>query len=144
MFKYQNTQIHISTYTILLTFTHHILFAHFQNGSVVGPLLIAPILGLAIYGFDFANDIPMLMYGLMKSSFMRVGVVSLVITVFGYERPPMTCPEIYCHFGDPKVMLRFLRVERVSLWNELGFLVMFAVLFRTVFYLNLRRRVVYH
>lgn len=111
---------------------------------MVGPLLIAPILGLAIYGFDFANDIPMMMYGLMKTSFMRVGVISLVITVFGYDRPAMSCPDVYCHFGDPKVIMRFLRVEEVSLWNELGFLVMFAVLFRTVFYLNLRRRVVYH
>lgn len=113
-----------------------------QNGTTIGPLLIAPMLGLAIYGFDFANDISLLMYALMKISFMRVGVVALVLTVFGYERPPMSCPDLYCHFGDPKVMLRFLRVERVSLWHELGFLLAFALLFRTVFYLNLRRRVV--
>lgn len=112
------------------------------NGSVVGPLLIAPILGLAIYGFDFANDIPMVMYGVMKSSFMRVGVVSLVIAVFGYDRAQMSCPDVYCHFDDPKVMLRFLRIEKVNIWHEMAFLVMFAVLFRTVFYLNLRRRVV--
>lgn len=119
-----------------------IIILNFQNGSVVGPLLIAPILGLAIYGFDFAADIPMFMYGLMKSSFMRVGVVSLIITVFGYDREQMTCPDVYCHFDDPKVMLRFLRIEKVNLWNEIAFLVMFAVVFRTIFYLNLRRRVV--
>lgn len=108
---------------------------------MVGPLLIAPMLGLAIYGFDFANDIPPFMYGLMKLSFMRVGIVSLVLTVFGYERPLMSCTDVYCHFGDPKVLLRFLRVENVNLWNEIGFLVLFAVVFRTVFYFNLKRRI---
>lgn len=99
------------------------------------------MLGLAIYGFDFANDIPLFMYAIMKVSFMRVGIVSLVLTVFGYERPIMTCTEIYCHFGDPKILLRFLRVENVNFWNEIGFLVLFAVLFRAIFYLNLKRRI---
>ncbi|KAG4066626.1 hypothetical protein HA402_007262 [Bradysia odoriphaga] len=111
------------------------------NGTVVGPLLIAPMLGLAIYGFDFANDISVLMYAVMKMSFMRVGIVSLVLTVFGYDRPVMNCTDIYCHFGDPKILLRFLRVENVDFWHEIGFLVLFAVIFRAVFYFNLKRRI---
>lgn len=81
------------------------------------------------------------MYGLMKMSFMRVGVVSLVLTVFGYDRAQMLCDNVYCHFDDPKVLLRFLRIENVYLWNEVGFLVLFAVVFRTIFYLNLKRRI---
>lgn len=113
----------------------------FQNGSVMGPLLIAPLLGLAIYGFDFASNIPLIMYALMKVSFIRVGVVALVITVFGYDREKMSCSDVYCHFDDPKVMLRFLRIEKVNLWSEIGFLVMFAIIFRTIFYLNLKRRI---
>lgn len=107
----------------------------------MGPLLIAPLLGLAIYGFDFANDIPLFMYALMKVSFIRVGVVALVICVFGYERAQMMCPDVYCHFDDPKVMLRFLRIEKVNLWSEVGFLILFGIIFRTLFYMNLKRRV---
>lgn len=99
------------------------------------------MLGLAIYGFDFASNIPVFMSFLMKLSFMRVGIVTIVLTVFGYERPQMTCTEVYCHFDDPKVLLRFLRVESVNLWNEVGLLVVFAVVFRTVFYFNLKRRI---
>lgn len=112
-----------------------------QNGSVVGPLLIAPLLGLAIYGFDFAANIPMLMYAFMKVSFVRVGIVSLVLTVFGYDRHQLDCTDVYCHFDDPKVLLRFLRIEQVNLWNEVGFLVMYIFLFRTILYLSLKRRV---
>lgn len=118
-----------------------VFFFSQQNGSVVGPLLIAPLLGLAIYGFDFANDIPMFMYGIMKGSFVRVGVVSLVLTVFGYDREQLTCPDVYCHFDDPKVLLRFLRIEKVYLWNEIGYLFMYVVIFRTILYLSLKRRV---
>ncbi|XP_031630020.1 ATP-binding cassette sub-family G member 1 [Contarinia nasturtii] len=111
------------------------------NGSVVGPLLIAPLLGLAIYGFDFAADIPMAMYTIMKMSFVRVGVVSLVLSVFGYDRAQLDCGDVYCHFDDPKVLLRFLRIEKVYLWNEVAFLVMYIVIFRTILYLSLKRRI---
>lgn len=114
---------------------------NFQNGSVVGPLLIAPLLGLAIYGFDFAADIPVVMYAIMKLSFVRVGVVSLVLSVFGYDRAQLDCSDVYCHFDDPKVLLRFLRIEKVYLWNEVAFLVMYIIVFRTILYLSLKRRI---
>lgn len=83
----------------------------------------------------------MAMYGIMKGSFVRVGVVSLVLTVFGYDREQLQCPDVYCHFDDPKVLLRFLRIEKVYLWNEIGYLFMYVVIFRTILYLSLKRRV---
>lgn len=112
----------------------------FQNGSAVGPLLIAPFLGLAIYGFDFAADIPALMYALMKLSYIRVGAVTLVLSVFGFNRPELDCNEMYCHFSDPKVLLRFLRVEKVSIWHEFGFLVLLLLFFRVMLFLSLKKR----
>lgn len=114
-----------------------------QNGSVLGPLLIAPLLGLAIYGFDFAGGISLFMYGIMKVSFVRVGVVSLVLSVFGYDRAQLDCKDLYCHFDDPKVMLRFLRIENVYLWNEIAFLFFYIFIFRTILYLSLKRRVLH-
>lgn len=83
----------------------------------------------------------MLMYAFMKLSFIRVGVVSLVLTVFGYERGQLDCTDVYCHFDDPKVLLRFLRIEKVHLWNEVSFLLLYVVLFRMLLYLSLKRRV---
>lgn len=101
---------------------------------------MAPFLGLAIYGFDFAADVPMLMYAVMKFSFIRGGVVSLVLTVFGFNRPKLHCKDIYCHFDDPKVMLRYLRIENVSLLTEITVLIGLMMLFRGLFYLSLRKR----
>lgn len=81
------------------------------------------------------------MYAFMKFSFVRVGVVSLVLTVFGYDRGQLDCDQVYCHFDDPKVLLRFLRIEKVHLWDEISFLIMYIVLFRTLLYISLKRRV---
>lgn len=102
---------------------------------------MAPLLGLAIYGFDFAADISLFMYGIMKASFIRGGVVSLVLVVFGYNRQRLSCDtEMYCHFDDPKVLLRYLRVENVSLWCEIAFLCGLLVFFRVLLYISLRYR----
>ena len=98
------------------------------------------MLGLAIYGFDFAADISLLMHGLMKVSFIRGGVVSLVLVVFGYNRHQLACDEVYCHFDDPKVLLRYLRVENRSLWTEIAFLVGLMIFFRGLLFLSLKKR----
>lgn len=101
---------------------------------------MAPFLGLAIYGFDFAAEIPTLMNALMKLSFIRGGVVSLVLTVFGHNRKQLNCSEVYCHFDDPKVLLRYLRIEKFSLITEMCFLIAILIIFRTLFYISLRKR----
>uniref|UniRef100_A0A336K6X9 CSON001978 protein n=1 Tax=Culicoides sonorensis TaxID=179676 RepID=A0A336K6X9_CULSO len=110
------------------------------NGCAVGPMFMAPFLGLAVYGFDFAEKIPFYMDILMRLSFVRGGIVSLVLTVFGYGRQQLACKDLYCHFDDPKVLLRYLRIENRSLWGELAVLIAICVLFRTLLYMSLRRR----
>lgn len=111
-----------------------------QNGCATGPMILAPMLGLAIYGFDFAAEIPLQMYALMKLSFLRIGVVSIVLITFGYNREQLDCNYIYCHFDDPKVLLRYLRIEEVSLWHELLFLFALMLVFRVLLYFSLRKR----
>lgn len=101
---------------------------------------MAPFLGLAIYGFDFAADISQMMNLLMKVSFIRGGVVSLVLTVFGMHRQKLDCSEVYCHFDDPKVLLRYLRIEEFSLFREISILIGIMLVFRAMFYISLRKR----
>ncbi|XP_065359967.1 ATP-binding cassette subfamily G member 4-like [Calliphora vicina] len=108
------------------------------NGSVVGPMIIASFIGLAIYGFDFAPQIPELMNFSMKTSFMRNGVVALILTLFGYGRETLDCNEIYCHFSDPRVLLRFLDLENVTLQQQFMYLFVLLVLFRSLLYISLR------
>ncbi|XP_055529850.1 ATP-binding cassette subfamily G member 4 [Wyeomyia smithii] len=111
-----------------------------MNGSAIGPLTIAPFLGLAIYGFDFAPQIPALMQWLMRASFIRGGVVSVVLVVFGYNRQRLDCNDIYCHFDDPKVLLHYVRIDNTTLLFELGILIAMTLFYRLLCYLSLRRR----
>ncbi|PNF37623.1 ATP-binding cassette sub-family G member 1 [Cryptotermes secundus] len=111
------------------------------NGCVVGPLVVAPFLGLAVYGFDFAEKISWTMNTLMKTSFMRCGVVALVLTTFGFDRPDLDCDDIYCHFKEPKVVLRMLDIDRSSFWAEIFILFGIMILFRSLCYIGLRMRV---
>lgn len=97
-------------------------------------------MGLAIYGFDFAADIPMLMYAIMKISYIRVGAVALVLSVFGFNRPQLDCNELYCHFADPRVLLRFLRIEKVSILSEFACLLIIMLFFRILLYISLKIR----
>ncbi|XP_058830828.1 ATP-binding cassette subfamily G member 4 isoform X1 [Topomyia yanbarensis] len=111
-----------------------------MNGSAIGPLTIAPFLGLAIYGFDFAPQIPALMQWLMRASFIRGGVVSIVLVVFGYNRQRLDCSEMYCHFDDPKVLLHYVRIDNTTLLFELSILIAMTLFYRLLCYLSLRRR----
>ncbi|XP_020804575.1 ATP-binding cassette sub-family G member 1 [Drosophila serrata] len=110
------------------------------NGSVVGPMIIAPLMGLAVYGFDFAPQITGGMQLLMKFSYVRVGVVALVLAVFGFQREELDCDDIYCHFSDPRVLLKFLDVEKVSILHQFGILAMLMLFFRVIMYISLRKR----
>ncbi|XP_061390066.1 ATP-binding cassette sub-family G member 1 [Musca vetustissima] len=110
------------------------------NGSVFGPMSIAGFMGLAIYGFDFAGQISPAMDWFMKISFMRDGVVALVITIFGYGRDILDCDEIYCHFSNPRVLLKFLNLENVSVLHQILYLFVLFVVFRISLFISLWRR----
>ncbi|CAH0380979.1 unnamed protein product [Bemisia tabaci] len=111
------------------------------NGSAVGPLTIAPFLGLAIYGFDFAKEIHWAMNAVMKLSFLRCGVVGLVIVVFGMGRQPLQCDrEMYCHFRNPRTMIYYLDLENTSPWEQVFYLTMMLCIFRILVYVGLKQR----
>ncbi|XP_021933220.1 ATP-binding cassette sub-family G member 1-like isoform X2 [Zootermopsis nevadensis] len=111
------------------------------NGCAVGPMVVAPFLGLAVYGFDFAEKISWVMNALMKTSFMRCGIVALVLTVFGLDRADLDCNDIYCHFKKPKVVLRMLDIDNSSVWTEIAALLGIMIVFRSLCYFGLRWRV---
>jgi len=81
------------------------------------------------------------MNALMKTSFMRCGVVALVLTVFGLDRADLDCNEVYCHFKKPKVTLRMLDIHNSSVWMEILALLGLLVIFRFLCYIGLRWRV---
>ncbi|XP_050543791.1 ATP-binding cassette subfamily G member 4 isoform X2 [Daktulosphaira vitifoliae] len=111
------------------------------NGSAVGPMIIAPFLGLAIYGFDFARQVPWIMDQIMQASFLRCGVIGLVLTVFGMGRKPLNCESEYCHFRNPKTLLYYLNLSRDDPLFEIIKLVIILLVFRVITYFTLRLRV---
>ncbi|XP_047534711.1 ATP-binding cassette sub-family G member 1 [Vanessa atalanta] len=111
-----------------------------RNGCAIGPAAIAPFLGLAIYGFDFAHRIPLLMNIIMKTSFIRCGVVAMVLTVFGFGRKPLECTDVYCHFAKPDVLKQYLDIENSSVWLEILIMVSIMVSVRFLCYMGLRYR----
>lgn len=123
----------------LLWFTYVFLFL-LQNGCAIGPAAIAPFLGLGIYGFDFAHQIPLLMNLLMKTSFIRCGIVAMVLTIFGFNRKPLECNDVYCHFSKPDVLIKYLDIENTSVWFEISIMIGIMLLFRSACFLGLRYR----
>ncbi|KAJ0178424.1 hypothetical protein K1T71_006247 [Dendrolimus kikuchii] len=110
------------------------------NGCAIGPAAIAPFLGLGIYGFDFAHEISLLMNILMKTSFIRCGIVAMVLTIFGFNRKPLRCDEMYCHFAKPEVLLKYLDIETSSVWLEIVTMLGIMIVFRSISYFGLRWR----
>lgn len=111
-----------------------------RNGCAIGPAAIAPFLGLAIYGFDFAHRIPLLMNIAMKTSFIRCGVVAMILTIFGFGRKPLECDDVYCHFAKPEVLLKYLDIENSSVWFEIAIMLGILFSFRFLCYVGLKYR----
>lgn len=111
-----------------------------QNGCAIGPSSIAPFLGLAIYGFDFAHRIPLMMNILMKTSFIRCGVVAMVLTIFGFNREPLHCNDVYCHFSKPDVLFKYLDIDRTSVWLEIITMIGIMLVFRSLCFIGLKWR----
>ncbi|RZF45328.1 hypothetical protein LSTR_LSTR010415 [Laodelphax striatellus] len=111
------------------------------NGSAVGPMTIAPFLGFAIYGFDFARDIPAWFMPILKLSFLRSGVIALIIVVFGMNRGFLDCNhEMYCHFKNPRIIIYYLDIEGVSPWQEIAGMFAMLLFFRIVCFFGLKWR----
>lgn len=76
----------------------------------------------------------------MKTSFIRCGVVAMVLTVFGFGRKPLECNEVYCHFAKPDVLLKYLDIENNSVWFEIAIMLGIMFSFRLLCYVGLKYR----
>lgn len=74
----------------------------------------------------------------MKVSFLRSGTVGIVLTIFGRNRQKLECYQNYCHFADPKVLLEYLDIDRITVWSQIYYLIAILILFRAAMYVALR------
>lgn len=113
------------------------------NGSTLGTFSLAPMLVLAVYGMGYGKEVePMYAY-LMQLSYLRFGLVGIALSLYSGDRPPMHCDDNkvpYCHYSNPKLLLRDLGMEGLSSHVQILNLVVYLVLFRLTAYLALRYR----
>uniref|UniRef100_A0A1B6E8X1 ABC-2 type transporter transmembrane domain-containing protein n=2 Tax=Clastoptera arizonana TaxID=38151 RepID=A0A1B6E8X1_9HEMI len=114
------------------------------NGAVVGPSVMAPILMVAMHGMGYGERIYPAMHFLMQFSFMRLGLVGLVTTLYSNGRQQMECkdysPFPYCHYSDPSMLLRDLGMRGQETGNQLLGLLGYLLLFRVLAFFAMRFR----
>lgn len=116
---------------------------NFQNGSIMAPATVVPMLVLAVYGMGHGTHLEPVMATLMNFSYLRFGLVGLTSVLYGHGREELYCDTdrvTYCHYQDPKMLLRDLGMQDASTYTQIAGLVGFIVLYRTIAYLALRYR----
>lgn len=101
--------------------------------------MAAPLLALACYGMGFGAYIEAPMRALMSLSFLRYGVTGFSLALYQH-RTYMECPEDFCLYSDPKLILRDLGMETDSYLIQIVALLVFTFIHRTFAYLALKYR----
>jgi hypothetical protein len=131
------------TWSLLYFFFCHSDLDCFQNGSIVAPASFSPLLALAVYGMGHGEAIESRMAVLMSLSYLRYGLVAITDSLYGHSRPPLSCLGSdfeYCHYKDPKLLLRDLGMADTTTLGQILALLGFAVLCRFLAYFALRYR----
>lgn len=113
-----------------------------QNGMVFGPLAICPSLIFSGY-FVYMKDAPSYFGWLFHVSYMKYSLEAIATAVYSYDRPKMTCEEIYCHFTSPSRFLKEVGMADVDFWTNFFVLLGAFVLLRVVGYCVLLVQVYY-
>ncbi|XP_069705223.1 ATP-binding cassette subfamily G member 4-like [Periplaneta americana] len=113
------------------------------NGSVVAPASFTPLLLLAVYGMGHGEAIESRMSFLMSLSYLRYGLVAVTDSLYGHNRPLLSCMSgefEYCHYKDPKLVLRDLGMAGTTTLGQIVAVIVLAIIYRIVAYLALRCR----
>ena len=109
----------------------------------MAPASFSPLLAVAVYGMGHGDSLEGYMSFLMGLSYIRYGLVAIVLSIYGMNRGELTCEyqEIgYCHYKNPELLLRDLGMADATLWGQIIALLSFTVAYRIVAYLVLRYR----
>ncbi|XP_049868321.1 ATP-binding cassette subfamily G member 4-like [Pectinophora gossypiella] len=107
------------------------------NGSIIGPATAAPLLALCCYGMGFGRFIEPSMRALMSGSYLRYGVAGFSLALYS-NRTLMECPDTFCLYADPKMLLRDLGMEKDLYYVQFVALLVFTIVHRTVAFIALR------
>lgn len=61
--------------------------------------------------------------------------------IYGYGRGPIPCAdEIYCHFRSPDTLMKEIGMAKDNFWTDVIYLCVSFLLFRTLAFCTLKRR----
>ncbi|XP_006624626.1 ATP-binding cassette sub-family G member 4-like [Apis dorsata] len=115
-----------------------------QHGMIFGPLTILPFLIFSGFFVQFRDAHPYLRW-LFHLSFLKYGFEGVMIAIYGYDRPKLSCSDVYCHFAIPETLLNAVDMKQANYWFCLIVLVALYVMLDigtyTLLKLKLEKRV---
>ncbi|XP_026315523.1 ATP-binding cassette sub-family G member 4-like [Hyposmocoma kahamanoa] len=82
-----------------------------KHGVIFGPFFIMPFVIFSGF-FLLYKDAPVFFKWLFHISFLKHGLVGIVISIFGMERPKLPCSDLYCHYRFPKLFIEDQGMEQ--------------------------------
>jgi ATP-binding cassette, subfamily G (WHITE), member 1 len=73
-------------------------------------------------------------------SYVRYGFEGAMISVYGYSRPKLDCPEMFCHIRIPSKFLKDMSMPEDNFWLDVGALSGIFIVLRIIAYFVLRWR----
>nr|QAV55727.1 ATP-binding cassette sub-family G member 1-like protein [Sogatella furcifera] len=102
-----------------------------KHAVVFGSLSIMPWVVFAGY-FLRLEDAPWFMHWLFQINFLKYGFQCVILSVYGYNRPRLSCSKDYCHFVFPQKFLNHLQLQNETFSFNFLILVTILILSKTV------------
>uniref|UniRef100_A0A0U9HYG8 Putative ABCG protein n=1 Tax=Chrysomela populi TaxID=154003 RepID=A0A0U9HYG8_CHRPP len=111
------------------------------NGTFVGIICLCCFF---LFGgfFILLGHMSKIMYAITNLSFIGFTVEGTMQAIYGYDRPPLHCPEEveFCLYVSPATLLKDIGMDRQNYWMDVAYLFSVVILFRIVAFFLLRRK----
>ncbi|KAF4518790.1 hypothetical protein B566_EDAN005411 [Ephemera danica] len=111
-----------------------------ESGVFFGPLTNLPFVVFSGF-FVHMKDSPDWLHWLFHSSYMKYALEGMMMAVYGFNRPKLSCDEDYCHFKQPRTFLEALGMDKGNFWIDFGFLFALLLILRVLTFLVLKWRI---
>lgn len=106
-----------------------------QIAVFVGPVLACCF---SIFGFCLRYlDTPFFFRWLFYISYFRAAFHGVVLSIYGFNRDDLLCPDLYCHYKDPVKFLKEMDIVNVDLMSNVIVMVFIWSLMHAATYLTL-------
>ncbi|CAG9854168.1 unnamed protein product [Phyllotreta striolata] len=111
------------------------------NGIFFGAVTLAMMLCVGGFLIIFTH-MSSVMYLLTYVSFISFSLEGLMQAVYGYHRGPLFCSEDedYCQYLSPEMVLKDMGMSKQNYWVDIAYLCGTFILFRSIAFCTLRKR----